>query len=244
MSSSKFFKADPLFIPIPLVRCTIAGPVVTENPSAPVNSVQPEPEQDYEGAQPDLQPDPQPEAQPQPSIDVEAIREEAYNQGVADQAARSQADFMTTCQAFAEASQKIDKQRKELLRQSRGEMINLIIALSRKIIARELDTPRNIIAATLEAALEQAITSEEFYVSLHPDDLVFAEEKAPEIIAAIRGLERIVFKTDDTITRGGCLVESKICLVDATIETQLENLKDFLEEQADILPHTEEDEEE
>jgi flagellar assembly protein FliH len=87
----------------------------------------------------------------------------------------------------------IDNIRKELLQQGRGEIVNLIITL-KKVIAQELTTPRNIIAATLENALEQAIASEEFYVSLHPDDLAFAEEKAPEIIAAIRGLDRIVFE--------------------------------------------------
>lgn len=237
MSSSKFFKADPLFIPIPLVRCTIATPPVIEEPPVPAHPSQLEPEADIEEAQPD----PHPEPHIQPPIDVEAIREEAYNQGMADQAARDHADFLTACQALTEACQKIDNQRKKLLQQSRGEIVNLIITLSHKVIARELNTPRNIIAATLESALEQAIASEEFYVSLHPDDLAFAEEKAPEIIAAIRGLERLVFKTDNTITKGGCLVESKVCLVDATIETQLENLQDLLEEQNDILPHTEEE---
>jgi hypothetical protein len=30
MSSSKFFKTDPMFIPIPLVRCTIAAPTSIE----------------------------------------------------------------------------------------------------------------------------------------------------------------------------------------------------------------------
>lgn len=236
MSSSKFFKTDPLFIPIPLVRCTIANPVVNEDSLVSADPAQAEPE--IKETQPDP---PQPEPQFQPAIDVEAIREEAYNQGMADQAARDHADFLTACQSLTEACQKLDRQRKELLQQSRGEIVNLIITLSRKVIARELKTPRNIIAATLESALEQAIASEEFYVSLHPDDLAFAEEKAPDIIAAIRGLERLVFKTDNTITRGGCLVESKVCLVDATIETQLENLQNLLEEQADILPHLEEE---
>jgi flagellar assembly protein FliH len=237
MSSSKFFKTDPLFIPIPLVRCTIASPAVTEDRPVSADPYPLEPETEIKEAQSDRQP----EAQPQSPVDVEAIREEAYHQGMADQAAQDHADFLTVCQSLADACQKLDSERKKLLHQSRGEIVNLIITLSRKVIGRELNTPRNIIAATLESALEQSIASEEFYVSLHPDDLAFAEEKAPEIIAAIRGLERLVFKTDDAITRGGCLVESKVCLVDATIETQLENLQDLLEEQADILPHTEEE---
>jgi flagellar assembly protein FliH len=49
-------------------------------------------------------------------------------------------------------------------------------------------------------------------------------------------LERLVFKTDASLTRGGCLLESLTCSVDATIETQVESMKDFLREQPDLLP--------
>jgi len=232
MSSSKFFKTDPMFIPIPLVRCTIAAPTTIEKSTVSASPSPLEPEPVTKAAQP-APPSP---PEPQPSVDVEAIREEAYQRGMADQAAQDQANFLTACQSMADACQKLDKLRKELLQQSRGEIVNLIITLTQKIIAQELVTPRNIIAATLENALEQAIASEEFYVSLHPDDLAFAEEKAPEIIAAIRGLDRIVFETDKSITRGGCLVESKACLVDATVETQLESLKGLMEGEASIPP--------
>lgn len=237
MSSSKFFKTDPMFIPIPLVRCTIAVPTTIKETSISASPSPSEPEPVTETARPA----PHPAPEPLPSVDVEAIREEAYQRGMADQAAQDQANFLTACQSLAEACQKLDTHRKELLRQGRGEIVNLIITLTKKVIAQELDTPRNIIATTLENALEQAIVSEEFYVSLHPDDLAFAEDKAPEIIAAIRGLDRIVFEADKNITRGGCLVESKVCLVDATVETQLESLKGLMEEQASIPPLAEDE---
>ena len=145
-------------------------------------------------------------------------------------------EFQHTIAAFAEGCQKIDIQRKQLLQQSRGDLINLIILLSEKILGQELATPRNIIASTLQSALEQAIESEEYYLTLHPEDLAFAEAKVPEIIAAIRGLERIVFKTDNSMTRGGCLLESSTCTVDATIETQLASMKEFLADQPIFLP--------
>ena len=73
-------------------------------------------------------------------------------------------------------------------------------------------------------------------MTVHPDDLAVAEAKAPELIAAVRGLERIVFKTDPTLTRGGCLLESATCSVDATVETQLDSLREFLGEQPTLLP--------
>ena len=75
-----------------------------------------------------------------------------------------------------------------------------------------------------------------FAQQLHSRLQAFAEQQAPEIISAIRGLERLVFKTDSSISRGGCLLESAVCSADATIETQIESLREFLEEQPTALP--------
>jgi len=234
MSSSKVFKQDPHFTPTPLVRRDIAPArkegktAVVEKPSAPAATAANAPPPDV--------PPPQPEPAPAPVIDVEAIRQEAYNQGMADLAAQWQRELEQTLAAFADGCQKIDSHRKTMFSQSREDLINLIILLSEKILGRELTTPRNIIAATLQSALEQAIESEEYYVTLHPEDLAFAEAKAPELITAIRGLSRLVFKTDDTLTRGGCLLESTLCTVDASIETQLAGMKEFLTEQPLFVP--------
>ena len=235
MSSSRIFKKDPLFTPRSLVQSNTGTLGSKEN--APANrftpSRAPEPL-----AQPKARSAPPQQALPieqTPPIDIEAIKKDAYSQGMKAQAAQYQAEVQQTIAAFAEACQKIDNQRKVLLEQNRADIINLIITLSKKILGQELVTPRNSIAATLQGAIEQAIECEEYHITLNPDDLAFAEEKAPELIASIRGLERIVCKADRNIARGGCLLESTACFVDATLETQMENMKEFLEEQADIL---------
>jgi flagellar assembly protein FliH len=231
MSSSKIFKKDEQFTPVPLVQHQIAARESEIKNSAIDSPPNPHPSK----AKPV---DPEPTA---PQIDLSAVKKEAYNQGMKDMAAQLQAEFQHATKAFADACQKIDDQRKQQLLQSRGEIINLVITLSKKIVGQELSLPRNIIATTLQAALEQAIESEEYYVTLNPDDLAFAEEKVPDLIASIRGLERIIFKIDRNMTRGGCLLESTFCSVDAAIETQMESMKEFLEKDASALlnPDTE-----
>lgn len=241
MSSSRVFKQDPLFTPTPLVQHNIVipareiSPPVEEPPPAPPQSV-PEPQ-----APPQAE-EVLPAPAPMPAIDIEAIRQEGYNQGICDAKAQQQAQIQQAVSAFAEACQKIDTHRQEMMHRSHGDTINLIISLIQKILGKELSMSRSVIATTLQNALNQAIESEEYYVTLHPDDLAFAEEKAPELIASVRGLERLFFKTDDNLTRGGCVLESTSCSVDASIDAQLQNIKEFLEEQRAAIPGTDSDE--
>jgi flagellar assembly protein FliH len=257
MSSSKVFKGDTLFTPHSLIRQSIPPPPREAKPSIPAASRK-EPEQPaaQEGKKPsaeqdpskqpseppakpapkpDPKPAPKPEPPPQPPVDIEAIRREAYKQGEADLSARLQADFDLAMQSLATACQKIDDLREQKLAGSRSDLINLVISLTEKILVQELASPRNFIAGVLQSALEQAITSEEFHVTLHPDDLAFAEQKAPELITTIRGLQQLVFKADPAVRRGGCLLESVACTVDATIDGQLESIREILEDTPEIF---------
>jgi len=243
MSSSKIFKRDTLFIPTTLVRYSIPLPREkkarpAEAPAADGSTVQkisPEIELPEVLNEPEHVPalDAEPAA---PAIDIEAIRQEAYNRGMADLAAQLKMDLNQAVSAFAEGCQKFDGLRTTMFQRNRAELVNLVVMIAEKILRHELTTSRNVIAATLEAALEQAIESEEFYVTLHPDDLAVAEAKAPELIASIRGLSRLVFKADPHMSRGGCLLESLSCSVDASIELQLDNTREFLEQQPVFVP--------
>lgn len=245
MSSSKVFKGDTQFTPLSLIREAIEPPVRKSrqpalNPAPAVRSDKPAPdpapppaaEPPAAAPAPAAAPKPPP---PEPKIDIEAIRQEAFQQGAADLAHRLQGEFTQTINAFALACQKVDELHQQQLAHGNSHLINLVMALTEKILGQELATPRHIIADTLQRALEQAISSEEFQVTLHPDDLGFAEARAPELITAIRGLQQLTFKTDVDMLRGGCRLESVACTVDATIEGQLATTRDFLQEHPELV---------
>lgn len=76
--------------------------------------------------------------------------------------------------------------------------------------------------------IHQAVKSSEFYIYLHPDDMVSVQDRAQKFIAGLNGLDNIVVKADPTIERGGCKVESENCTVDATISSQFKVLQESL----------------
>lgn len=242
MSSSKVYKTDSQFTRTPLVQKNLE----VDTDDRDLTDTQPAGDEGRPEKPPDTGEQPrQQQATPQKVDaqveqqvtleDIQAAREEAYSQGVADASAQHQSALLHTIEAFQQACQRVHSLHRTVLDHSRGEVINLVIALSSKILDRELEIGRDIIASTLQKVLDNAIESDEFIITLNPDDLAAAEEKAPELIASVRGLEHIVFKVDPGITRGGCQLESKICSVDATIETQLEASREFLQANSTIL---------
>lgn len=89
--------------------------------------------------------------------------------------------------------------------------------LARQVVRSELATRADLVATVAEEALETLLLSaRHITLRVHPDDHPLVALGAADTIAARGG--RLV--SDASMTRGGCLVESDIGVIDATIETR------------------------
>jgi flagellar assembly protein FliH len=91
------------------------------------------------------------------------------------------------------------------------------LALARQIVRSELSARPESVAAVAQEALETLMLSaRHITLRVHPDDQPLIAEGAGELLAA-RGARLVA---DISVARGGCVVESNIGLVDASIETR------------------------
>jgi flagellar assembly protein FliH len=89
--------------------------------------------------------------------------------------------------------------------------------LARQIVRTELATEPARIAMVAHEALDTLLLSaQHITLRVHPDDHALVSQGAAEVLAA-RGARLL---SDVSITRGGCLVESDIGVIDASIETR------------------------
>jgi flagellar assembly protein FliH len=89
--------------------------------------------------------------------------------------------------------------------------------LARQIVRSELAVRADLVAAVAQEALDTLLLSaRHITLRVHPDDHPLVAQGAADVIAARGG--RLV--SDSSMSRGGCLVESDIGVIDATIETR------------------------
>ncbi|NUZ05937.1 FliH/SctL family protein [Piscinibacter koreensis] len=91
------------------------------------------------------------------------------------------------------------------------------IHLARQIVRSELTgRPEAVVRVAQEAVDALILSARHVTLRVHPDDHALIAEGAAEVIEA-RGA-RVV--DDASVTRGGCIVESNIGLIDATLESR------------------------
>lgn len=89
--------------------------------------------------------------------------------------------------------------------------------LARQIVRSELTTRPELVAQVAHEALDTLLLSaQHITLRVHPDDHPLVAQGAAEVLAA-RGARLLA---DPAMTRGGCLVESDIGVIDATLENR------------------------
>jgi flagellar assembly protein FliH len=155
-------------------------------------------------------------------------KEQVYNQG--RQAGREEAEqeFADTVSALGVALEEIGRLRESILRNSIHDMLLLVMVIAKEVIKREVEINPDVIVSTISRALHAAVKSDEFHLRINPQDLELVNEKKPFFIASISGLQNITVETSEEVSRGGCFLESNFGEVDATIEGQLEQIREQL----------------
>ncbi len=191
-----------------------------EAPAEPVESAAPEPAPEPEPA---LPPDFQfPTAEELERMQDEAraeARREGYDAGFAEGRAAGYAEGGAQARAEAERLAALAGQLEDafagLDAQVTEELMGLALALTRKMVRGTLAERPEAIVDTIRAALHE-LPHGNARIRLHPDDAALVRDHLGEQLG--HGEHRLL--EDESITRGGCLLEAGGTQVDASVETR------------------------
>lgn len=170
---------------------------------------------------------------------AESIKNEAYESGYSDGKAQGYEEGYNM--AIMEGNEKLDIELKEIeklrmaiyeekaiiLKQSEEELVMLALEIAEKIIDTELQnekTYNNLVRKTLKNL--KGRNSIKLYVSEEDFDRVSANRGY--ITSSIEGLDNIEIIGDEYLTRGSCIVDGGIGVIDGSVDTQLKQIEKAL----------------
>ena len=118
----------------------------------------------------------------------------------------------------------LERQQKDLYRIYEKEMLQLALSMGKKLFHDGVLFHEEAIIATLQEAFQQVIDRKRIVVHLHPMDhqyLLNHPGGFPFLHEEGEGVRIIV---DSSISRGGCLLETSFGEIDATLESQFDEI--------------------
>ncbi len=160
---------------------------------------------------------------------LKQIEDEAFQKGLqegftkgSEEAQKSHSDLLAEAdQTLVEARQ----EREKIIRQAEDEIAQLAVAVARKIIFREMFADPSIVGDIVQEAIRKVTDREEITVKVHSADLDFVLSRQEDLTKTIKGIRKLKILADNSISPGGCVIETPNGTVDARIESQLAEIE-------------------
>lgn len=164
--------------------------------------------------------------------DVVEIERQAYEKGFAS---GEKAGYEMGLEKARVAFQGIDGVLKELnsfgeklARNCERDVTELALAVARKVVQREIETREETVVDCVRAALDLVVASGRIVVKVNPRDLEVLHDHTSELARGMDGLKGLSVEGDESVSRGGCVLETNYGEVDATIDGIMAEIEEKL----------------
>jgi flagellar assembly protein FliH len=149
----------------------------------------------------------------------ETSSKEGYQAGLEE----AQADIKN----FKESMLEFLKAKQEVFEYIAPDILEISVDIARKIVKREIEqNPQLVLDSILDVLKGISRDESRISIKVNPDQVSLVKESIPEIISST-GLDiKIGVFGEESIQTGSCIVYTNNGIVDATIETQLEIIKE------------------
>lgn len=153
-----------------------------------------------------------------------ALERDAFSKGFAQgeraggEAAAQRGEAML--RRLTETLEELTTLREQMIHQTERQMVQLALAIARRIVHREISIDQDLLIAMARVALDRLGESAHVTVRLSPEDF--------DATSAVRSGQwtgtHVTVVADARIGRGGCRVESEFGVMDAGVEGQIHEI--------------------
>lgn len=158
-------------------------------------------------------------AQEEAGIIKDSAAKEGYKEGI-EQAKADVDQLKSALNEFLNAKQ-------EIFEYIAPDILEISINIARKIVKHEIQqNPELVLGSILDILKNISRDESKITIMVNPSQVAIAKESIPEITSSLAIDARINILADDTIEEGSCIVKTSNGIVDASIDTQLEIIKE------------------
>ncbi len=150
--------------------------------------------------------------------------EQGFEQGKKDGEELGRRQLEVTAQRLNKLMEAIEGQGRTFFQKYEVQLIKLAMEAASQIVLRQIELDPTIVVDAVKSAFEKVIEGSHVRIRLHPKDVELVSEYLTRD-QNISGSHPLDIIPDPSISQGGCLIETEFGLVDATVETRMESVR-------------------
>ena len=138
--------------------------------------------------------------------------------------------FLPLAKTLEDLITQIQQLKTQVIREQEKEILKLCLQIAEKVIHTEVKQNPKVILANLKEGIKSIKQQKIKAIKLNPEDLEIIQKLQTEDPEFIPSLKKIPLEPEPSLPRGGCLINTELGYVEASIESQFQELKKELEE--------------
>lgn len=164
----------------------------------------------------------------------ERLKAEAVTRGHAEGVERGleagKAEIKRVIDRFHIVLNKAIERRNEIIAESETQVVNLVLAIGKKVVKVISENQKNVVVNNIVQALQKLQQKSDVIVRVNLSDLELASRYKEDILAMAERVTSITIAEDSSVDPGGCIIETDFGEIDARIASQLREIEDRIVE--------------
>jgi flagellar assembly protein FliH len=118
----------------------------------------------------------------------------------------------------------IETLKMDLVNFNEAHIVKLVYFMAKQVLMNEIEERRDLVLNVIRQAIEGAQTDENVTVRISQEDLIFVDQIREKLGKDFDSLKNAKLEASETVSNGGCVIETNYGDVDATVEQRLETL--------------------
>ena len=160
---------------------------------------------------------------------LDAIREQAYEEGFSAGIAQAQSALDGPAAALAGAAEQLQALRADAAASVEADAVDLALRIAEQAVGAAIAADPELVVEAVRGALRRLVERDRVLILVNPDDLELVREHVARLVGELGGIEHCEVQAERRVRPGGAIVRTSEGEVDATLETKLARAREVLE---------------
>ena len=160
---------------------------------------------------------------------IDAVREQAFEEGVSAGVAQAQSQLDGPASALAAAADQLQALRTDAAASVEADAVDLALRIAEQAIGAAIAADPELVVEAVRGALRRLVERDRVLILVNPDDLELVRDHVARLVGELGGIEHCEVQAERRVRPGGAIVRTSEGEVDATLETKLARAREVLE---------------
>jgi flagellar assembly protein FliH len=160
---------------------------------------------------------------------LDAVREQAFEEGFAAGVAQAQSQLDGPASALAAAADQLQALRTDAAASVEADAVELALRIAEQAVGAAIAADPELVVEAVRGALRRLVERDRVLILVNPDDLELVRDHVGRLVSELGGIEHCEVQAERRVRPGGAIVRTTEGEVDATLETKLARAREVLE---------------